>query len=215
MQGRKGYPGPKGNTGPYGPPGWPGADGKNGKPGPKGPQGYKGRDATYRDCDKCPPVRAPKGYRGPPGEAGDPGRDGIPGKPGPRGEPGKCIPGNPGAPGRDGKPGADGVNGKPGRPGYPGSPGDDVSVKKGTRANAIIGLIVKAKKLLISCCYGSQGYHKRDTEEVEVETEREARSSKCVYYIKYDGGKQCNQYYKYVLILIVIFNNYCIILCYV
>ena len=132
---------------------------------------------------------------------------GKPGKPGPRGEPGKCIPGNPGAPGRDGEPGADGVNGKPGRPGYPGTPGEDVSIKKGYRANFIIDLIVKANKLLISCCYGDRGYHKRDTEAEIEEIEREARNSECVYYIQYDGGKQCNQYYKYVLILTVIFNN--------
>ena len=59
-------------------------------------------------------------------------------------------------------------------------------------------MIVKAKKLLISCCYGNAGYHKRDTEvEAEAEEiEREARNAKCVYYVQYDGGKQCKQYYK-------------------
>ena len=71
-----------------------------------------------------------------------------------------------------------------------------------THANFVISLIVKANKLLIRWCYRHGGYHKRDTEEVEGEPERierEERNAKCVYYVQYDGGKQCNQYYKYVL----------------
>ena len=89
------------------------------------------------------------------------------------------------------------MDGRPGKPGYPGSPGKDVSIKKGYRANAIIALIVKAKKLLISCCYGNEHFHKRDTEDMETETEeREARDAKCVYYVQYAGGSQCQQYYK-------------------
>ena len=121
---------------------------------------------------------------------------GRPGRPGPPGKPGSCIPGEPGEPGKDGEPGDDGVNGGPGEPGDPGRPGDAVSIRNPTRANFIVNLILKAKKLLINCCYG---YYKRDTEAVEVEAEeieREARSSKCVYYVQYAGGKYCRQYYR-------------------
>ena len=89
------------------------------------------------------------------------------------------------------------MNGEPGEPGEPGRPGDAVGIKKPARANFIIDLIVKTKKLLINCCYG---YYKRDTEIAEVEaegTERETRSSRCVYYVQYAGGKFCRQYYRY------------------
>ena len=91
------------------------------------------------------------------------------------------------------------MNGGPGEPGDPGRPGDAVAITNPTRANFIINLIVKAKKLLINCCYG---YYKRDTELAEVEDEgmersREARSFKCVYYVQYAGGKYCRQYYRY------------------
>ena len=73
-----------------------------------------------------------------------------------------------------------------------------MDIQNAGRANFIINLIVKAKKLLINCCYG---YYKRDTEAVEMEaeeTERETRSYKCVYYLQYAGGKFCRQYYRYV-----------------
>ena len=61
-------------------------------------------------------------------------------------------------------------------------------------------MITKTKRLLTSCCYG-HGYHKRDIEESEAENEeidRETRDSNCVYYVQYDGGNRCQQYYKYV-----------------
>ena len=65
-------------------------------------------------------------------------------------------------------------------------------------------MILKAKKLLINCCYG---YYKRDTEEVATEAEeieRETRSYKCVYYVQYAGGKYCKQYYRYYELMLAI-----------
>ena len=139
-----------------------------------------------------------KGHRGPPGEPGDPGTPGRPGQPGSAGEPGRCILGDRGRPGANGEPGQDGVNGRPGEPGEPGGPGHDVYVQNPSRATSIIGLIIQAKKLLLSCCYG---HHKRDIEVVEEEpktVEREAREpTRCVYYVQYDGGHYCTQYYRY------------------
>ena len=196
LQGKKGDTGPKGKDGQDGVPGKPGDDGAPGHPGPQGPPGDKGHDATIKDCRRCPPFSSPKGFQGRPGEPGDLGLPGRPGYPGPPGKPGRCIPGEPGEPGEDGEPGDDGVNGEPGEPGEPGRPGDAVSTRKAVRANFIFNLIWKARKLLSDCCYG---YYKRDTEVVEVEaeeTEREARSSKCVYYVQYAEGKYCRQYYR-------------------
>ena len=204
VQGYKGKTGPKGEDGEDGPPGHPGNDGPPGKPGPKGPPGDKGRDATIRDCRRCPPHSSPKGYQGPPGEPGNPGKPGYPGPQGPRGEPGKCIPGDRGKPGADGKPGEDGADGVPGKPGKPGRPGNPAYVKYPTRANTIINLIVEAKQSLTYCCYGR---YSRNIEEEEADTERETRNSKCVYYPQSSHGKQCKQYYKYVYRLLYLWQE--------
>lgn len=141
-----------------------------------------------------------KGFKGLPGGPGDPGLPGSRGPPGPPGDHGRCISGNPGKPGRDGRLGDNGVNGAPGKPGEPGRPGDAVYINKPPNANFIMGLIVKARQLLRNCCYS---YHKREAE-VEIEDmEREARDSKCFYYVQYPGGRRCKQYYRYQLILTV------------
>ena len=196
----KGRSGPKGRNGRDGPRGKPGIDGAPGNPGPQGASGEKGRDATIKDCRPCPVVTAPKGFQGFPGIPGSPGVRGMPGPAGPPGDPGNCIPGDTGEPGDNGGPGDDGEDGEPGDAGEAGEPGDAVGIKKPNRANLIINLIIKAKRLLIDCCY--EYYNKRDTEAVGAETEEvesEARESKCVYYVQYPGGKYCRQYYRYIL----------------